>query len=751
MNRRKIKKPKADTPVTLLQHPNLITFKQHGFTPEEESSGDNVIGNCIFCGGDKFFINPQEKKWDCKHCGVTGGFHTWLLQVVEYCIESIERVHLKRLADSRGLTIKTLQAHQIGWNPETNKYTIPIYDMQREKIWDIRIYDGQTVKSTAGCTAGLFGWEDLQRTDFETVWQCEGEWDKMVMWEILQAAGLKRDIVVGVPGANTFKSEWAVYYKDKNVHVIYDNDHDRVNRGKVRKGAGITGAIKVFKALRSAVHDMRFVHWPNKYADGYDLRDYYNDHGGDCKTTLRGLRALFQPVPKDYDAQTDPQEQVKAPTYDGAGISMQTVKDTFQKWLYMPDTTIIDVMFGSIIANRLPGDPLWLFIVDRSGGAKSVFLRAIEECPSIVTTTSVTPHALVSGHTGTGNGDPSLIPRLDGKILAIKDFTTILNMNQTKRDEVFGILRDAYDGKIEWVFGNGKVCSYTSKFGIIAGVTPAIEIFAEGQTALGERFLRFQPPRANSLELERKLMHKALTNTTHEELMQAELSGVSQELLNFDFGALPGAGTALQQKCIYLAQYVSILRGTINRDKYSKEVTHNPFMELGTRLTKQLYKHMLSIGQLYRAQNVDEYHFECIKQVARSTAPTRMQNTIEKMYKAGSERTYGVKQLAEMINLPTLTTNRVLENLTMLKAVKRIKLDRMSKQGDTVQYVLHPCLLELIDSTNLFERSKHATSKNSPQQQPQPQTQTSKPARRARRSRTDITRNTRRARRSRAY
>ena len=698
-----------------LEHPNIMAFKQHGFTPVGTSGTDNIIGNCVFCGGDKFFVNAETKMWDCKHCGKNGGFLTFLRDVVEFCVHGMGRRELRELVDNRGLSSSTLRHHQLGFNTVTGRYMLPVFDMNHENVWDIRSYNiGDRLISTAGCTTALFGWEDLQRTDYDTIWLCEGEWDRMAMWEVIQAEGLTRDIAVGVPGAGTFKNEWTVYFKDKDVNVVYDHDYDKVVNGKLRKGAGPAGAVKVYERLRSAAHDLRFVHWPEKYKDGYDLRDYYNDHGNDAGKTLRGLHALFQVLPKGYDAEAAETDGVSVVRYDGPGVSMVKLYAAFQKWLHLPDTTVLDVVYGTIVANRLPGDPLWTFLVDRSGGAKSVILRAIEDCPAVVTTTSLTPHALISGHTGMGGGDPSLIPRLDGKVLTIKDFTTILNMNLTKRDEIFGILRDAYDGKIEWVFGNGKVCSYTSKFGMLAGVTPAIELFTEGHTALGERFLRFRPDRDDSMAFERVMMHRAMENTTHEVEMQAELSKVSIELLNHDFGPLPGCSPEIQQQVVYLAQYISLLRGTINRDKYSKEITHNPFTELGTRLTKQLYKLLLAIGQLHRAGSITPAHFEAIKGVARSTTPTRMEVAVEKMYKHGSTRPYSVRDIAELINLPSLTAGRVAENLTMLGVLKRIKLDKMSSTGDTVQYIITNDVLELIDATNLFERRVYADGKKDP-------------------------------------
>jgi len=102
----------------------------------------------------------------------------------------------------------------------------------------------------------------------------------------------------------------------------------------------------------------------------------------------------------------------------------------------------------------------------------------------IATASSITPHALVSGANFSGGGDPSLIPQWNGQVVIFKDLTVLLNLNIVAREEIFSIFRDCYEGRTEKSFGNGVRRVYDSKFGIIAGVTPIIEIFAETHTAM---------------------------------------------------------------------------------------------------------------------------------------------------------------------------------------------------------------------------------------------------------------------------
>jgi len=701
----------------LHEHPNVTTFVQHGFVPVSESGNEHVVGNCIFCGGDRFFVNVESKGWDCKHCHRKGGFLTWLEDVAAFCEENMTRKAINALVSSRGISARTFRRAKVGYNPHTSRYVIPIFDATGKKVWDVRAYDGKKLRTTKGCTAALYGWEQLtdRKRKIDRIWLCEGEWDCLAMREVLTDLNVTTEVAVAVPGANVFKSEWYTYFKDRHVFVVYDNDHTKI-RGGQEMNAAREGMQRVYNAIKGIVRDIRFVHWPEGYDDGYDLRDSYIEHGSNADSTIRTLRALMKPMPPgtqgaggDDDSAVD-----DGPEYGGEGLTPQKLYKPFRDWLELPEksTTVLDVLFGTVIANRLPGDPLWLFFVAKSGSLKSTLIMALQDAPGIYSTTTMTPQSLVSGHPTAGSGDPSLIPQFDQRVVTIKDFTTILTANPNARDEIFGILRDAYDGYIEKAFGNGVVRAYESRFGIIAGVTPAIELFTEGHTALGERFIQWRMPAPDDLRIERQLMNRALDNTTYEDDMHAEFSDAAKRVLDYDFGEPPELPDDIRQKLVCLAQYTAMLRGTINRDRYSKEVTHKPFTEIGTRLTKQLYKLMIGVGQLHRRERLTAHELDVARQVAVSSAPSRMEECVRKMFTQGHDRLYTTQDLCGLIDLPVLTVGRVLENLNMLRVLRKVPVQRgIDAAGSRYVWKLHEQFVDLLREGEFYTKKKRQSTK----------------------------------------
>ncbi|MCH6574633.1 MAG: DUF2877 domain-containing protein [Bacteroidetes bacterium] len=130
-----------------------------------------------------------------------------------------------------------------------------------------------------------------------------------------------------------------------------------------------------------------------------------------------------------------------------------------------------------------------------------------------------------------GGGDPSLIPKLNGKVLVIKDFTTILGMHQGSKEEIFSQLRDVYDGSFDKQYGNGIRMIYKSKFGILAGVTPAIDGQASLHASMGERFLKFRTDKDLSPVSEEERILKAMSNINQETGMRRELQHASEAFL----------------------------------------------------------------------------------------------------------------------------------------------------------------------------------------------------------------------------
>ncbi len=68
-------------------------------------------------------------------------------------------------------------------------------------------------------------------------------------------------------------------------------------------------------------------------------------------------------------------------------------------WLSIPpeDEDMIDVILAVYVSNRIPGDPLWLMLIDAPGGGKTELLRAFRHRPDAYFLSSLTEKTLVSG------------------------------------------------------------------------------------------------------------------------------------------------------------------------------------------------------------------------------------------------------------------------------------------------------------------------------------------------------------------
>lgn len=640
-------------------HPAVKAYCQHGFVPESEQ-GNQIVGDCPFCSRAlKFYVNEDNKKWDCKVCERFGGFLTFLSEMTKLCEKRLTKEKATWLSKSRGVSIATLKYAHVGFNPLTNHYTLPTFQADGETVADLRIYTNGRLISTSGCKTGLWNSASLMNNDGQ-VWLCEGEWDGLAMWEII--AGLEP--VVAVPGAAVFKPQWINMMRDRKVIALYDNDQP-----------GRTGAIKAFNLLHPVTRELRFLHWSPETPDKFDIRDLYAKLKKP-KEVIDAVRMnLHDAPPGAEEVEGMARQRIQAQLYTGEGVPIEEVYEGYRKWLHVPDTDVIDVLYGAMLANRLPGDPLWLFLVGPPGMTKTEFLSSMSEAKGIEAVSTLTPHALVSGASAQGGGDPSLIPLLDGKVLVIKDFTAILQMNQIAREEVFGILRDAYDGDITKVFGNYVRREYKDKFfGIIAGVTHAIEQTMEHESALGERFLRWEMRLPKTLDGQLDYLRKAKENVNNENIMRRELRDLASRTLDFRYVNNVVIPDSIEEQIMYLAVWTSLMRGTVLRDRFTREITARPFVEIGTRLSKQYLKWLYGVGMFRGIPMVGEDEYRILRRLARATVSGKIGFMVEAVYREMGSRDFTTGEVSEVVRLPHPITARLVENTRLLGIIEKTTL-----------------------------------------------------------------------------
>lgn len=682
----------------LKKYPNIKGFEVHGLSIIAETGNQQINAQCVACESKKMFINPESKLWDCKKCGENGNFEDFLAHVHTRNLSDVSIQKLRKLSKLRGgLQTKTLKAFGTGYSKGSGEFTNPTYRQKAGKsirlICDIPRYsvDKNISYATRGATSGLIMPNKVY--DSGTVWICEGLWDAEAWWEVLHAQGIHDD-VVGLRGASNFPIQWLSFFRNKNVMLLFDND-DPGQKGMQRTWNLLGGSAKTLARLD----------WPHDTPDKFDVRDIYqqmNEH--DTEETYKMVYGLLKKSLPDVQvatgiAQTMETEK-KSHVIDesGKGLTRGAVVKAYRKWLHLQDTQVLDVLYGSVFANRIEADPLWLFLIAEPGGSKSELLMSMSAAPLIYATTTLTPNALISGANFAGGGDPSLLPKVLGKTMVVKDFTTILDMLQHEKDVIFSILRDAYDGHIKKEYGNGVVREYVGKFGLLAGVTPVIDSSEHATGALGERFLKYRIRLPGKVNKGNDIIRKALSNLMSEDTMRDELKEIGTAALN---RPIPKPYPKLNQKYINkiidLAQWVSNMRGTVVRGRYhQQQLANKPSTEIGTRLAKQLATLGVGIAIFQGKKAIDDDIFLILARVARDTAPGIVEEILKQIYVHCYDDLATVNDLNEWSKFPKETCRYHLEDLALLNVLKQKKVDRSDA------WRINRPMLRMIDKIGMY-------------------------------------------------
>jgi hypothetical protein len=337
---------------------------------------------------------------------------------------------------------------------------------------------------------------------------------------------------------------------------------------------------------------------------------------------------------------------------------------TISKWLAIQDYEALDIILATAISIYFPGDPVWLFIISPPGSTKTEILRSFTG-DRICSISTLTPQSLISGLQGVKDTD--LMPKLDGKLLIIKDFTSILSKKSEDQTAIFADLREAYDGYLEKSYGSGVgIKRYRANFGIIAGVTNAIDMYRIVHSLLGERFLRIRPKNDADLAIAR-----ASELTGQETEMRKAISEATTACMRYYTGIQPPPALLvdddIQLKIQALANITAKLRTEVPRDRFHK-VMVQPDAEVGTRLSKQFLRVGQSLSILYEHAYIGDREYKTLLRIARDSISPQKVSLVLAL--AGMEM-LSTKEAGDRAKIPTETARELLEDLWSLNLLTR--------------------------------------------------------------------------------
>ncbi len=345
---------------------------------------------------------------------------------------------------------------------------------------------------------------------------------------------------------------------------------------------------------------------------------------------------------------------------------LQMCKKTIRKWLHIDDEEWIDVVMACALDRKVKGDPLWLFTIAVPSGTKTEVLRALKgndfvHISSLTTNSFVTGYRIQEAKGKTGRKITDLASQIDGRLLILKDFTSILAMAKDKRDDIIGQLRELYDGEYTKKFGNiDKIVEIDSSFGLIAGVTPKIDQFNSIMNSLGERFLKIRGDNDSD-----EMLTMCDINEGKEQQMRTEITKAMTKWYNSCGDGIVTLNdkdkTMIKEYAKFLAQMRAPSYQRWQGDDTVEYIPAKP--EKPARVYKQLLKLTRCLCILYGLKTPNEYVMKCVERVARDSSPPdriKIYEAFEKLLKE-DKTSVGLWEVINESGIPKTTTKRILQ------------------------------------------------------------------------------------------
>lgn len=649
--------------------------------------GVNKTTTCPSCGKTAgLAVNIQKGTGQCFSCELKVNHISITRAVHEGWWENTPESYLEEIRESRGISVDTLAKAQIAWDADRERWLLPYKNVGTINYSNLGMFkpEGDKAFVIYKCSNDsqeypLTFYNPFEPLDSpgkgnEILVITEGEWDALAMLDIISmdTEDEDRPFVIGCPGASIIPSHAEKYLEAfDTIYLIYDNDEK-----------GREGQAKMLAYLISINKEVKVFDWNQvDFPEGTDVRDILNDYS-DLVTGWQWLSPYFIEVDPEDIAPTE-----LSPGYIASIESIElieTLDDYFEKYnKYIRIDRVNKLAMITTLATAtsmyMPGEPLWFFLVAVAGAGKTAHIESYGGSNELYEFVSkITAKTLVSGWAA--GGDNSLLPKLVGKCLFIKDFTTILGAPADQQREMFSILRDAYDGSLKIPYGNGQRREYHNlNFNLVAGVTDAI--YKHNDADMGERFLRVSymaPEYSTDAILDSVMNTFGRSETKKQSLTEATLGYVRKIMLNkWDF---TNNHILLSKDDKFflgsLAKYTALVRTKPNFHRQDG-LTYRPKSEVPTRLTLQLLKLAFAATKVVEPEwdNPDDNNTLTLHKTVK-----------EVLYKVAIDTSEGFTQdiirfiqnnegctesdICYKLDLPPARVNRSMRDLRVLRFVK---------------------------------------------------------------------------------
>lgn len=262
----------------------------------------------------------------------------------------------------------------------------------------------------------------------------------------------------------------------------------------------------------------------------------------------------------------------------------------------------------------------------------------------------------------------SLLKKVNGKTLVIKDYTTRVVKCEEVRRGFESRLRDAYDGQYNNAYGTGER-SGTVMFNMLCGVTSIIDDQYQ-DSALGQRFLCYRTDLVDSYTAAIMAGFSAANIAEGPKRGREMAEAAIGVMKHIESKPIPTVPEAFIPRIVKMAEIVAPMRAYVPPDR-------SPEIEKPMRVTRQLVRFLLGLARSAGKTTADENDLRILYKVTLDSTPEIRRRIFQLLATEKKKITH--REITKTIPGFGSVVSDALKNLTQLKVVNT---EAITHRGD---------------------------------------------------------------------
>ncbi|HUD44915.1 MAG TPA: hypothetical protein VMR41_05200 [Patescibacteria group bacterium] len=327
---------------------------------------------------------------------------------------------------------------------------------------------------------------------------------------------------------------------------------------------------------------------------------------------------------------------------------------------------------------------LWMLLVGVPSSGKTDLVRLIKNAENTYYLDNLTQNAFISGERVTKSQKVyDLLPLINKKCLIIKDWTSIFSLDEKMTKKLLGDLVGIYDKEFTKFSSRRGNISYNSAFSQLGCITPAtLNRHTQYMNMVGARFLCYSMPSTSNGDAEKS--YESIFTSTNRSLIEKEarlyVSSYLHQLTQKSFNIQPLSKPA-QAYLRTTAELMSNCRGIVIlqsatfKNEAGEEIKYYEVSDVQIEEPWRAVQQIMLLAQ-YLAfvagkNEVTVEELSIIKEVVISSMPADRSQALRTIKEQGG--TVTAKQLSDSDDRSIKTSRRLLDELTALKVLEKVK------------------------------------------------------------------------------